>query len=415
MSNRPLQRPDGVISRRHFLYIAGGTVAVTAGVSVLAACGASATPTPTTAPTTAPTAAPTGAAPTPTAAGGAKWAPTCETTEGKMALYSWAGYEGPEVPEMQAFWKEAGISLDFKEVSAVNMVTFMKAPGAENWDAFTVNQGDNNYYNAQGIMSEITIDEVPNLAKMYPLVKDNSIWKIRDGVYNAIPWTIGPLGINYIKGKIEDIKSYNQVLDAKFRNRVGCFDDPLNMISTGACAVELDPGKLTRDELNGPVKDWLMKLKPQLKVLSPSLGDQLTLLVQGDVDIQLVGLLWNIPQGKEQGVDCVFVYPEEGTYGFVDSVAITPWAPNRCAALAYANAVMTPQTAGPLNASIMGIGPTDEINAAVDPAVRDLYPKDIEKDFFGAMKWNVSYYDPAGPYATIEEWNKVWNDVKTAG
>jgi spermidine/putrescine-binding protein len=294
------------------------------------------------------------------------------------------------------------------------MLQFMKSPGGEQWDAFSVNQGDNQYYYSQGIMSPIYVEEVPNLAKMYAAVADNPIWKVADGVYNAVPWTFGPIGINWVKERIpEGITAYAQALDPKWR--VGCFDDALNMVSTGACALGLDPGALSREDLNGPVKDWLLKLRPQLKVISPAIGDQLTVLLAGDVDFQLVGLLWNVPQAMAQGVDLGFSIPEEGTYGFCDSVAITPWAEHRCNALAYANAVMTPETVAPLQDTLYQIGPTPEINAALTPDVRALYPEDIETGFFGKLKWNISHYDPEGPYATIEEWRKVWDEVKLAG
>jgi len=250
---------------------------------------------------------------------------------------------------------------------------------------------------------------------MYAGIVDSPIFQVGEGVYNAVPWTMGPLGINYIQDKIDPIESYAQILEPRFKDRVGCFDNALNMISTAACAVSLDPGVLTSEQLNGPVKDWLVALRPQLRLISPSLGDQLTTLVNGDVDAQLVGLIWNIPQGRAQGVEVVFVYPSEGTYGFVDSVGITPWAPNRCAALAYANALMTPATAAPMNASIVGLGTTDEINTMMydtNPDERALYPEDVVSDFMGKLKWNVSHIDPDGPYATIEEWDRVWAEVK---
>ena len=28
------------------------------------------------------------------------------------------------------------------------------------------------------------------------------------------------------------------------------------------------------------------------------------------------------------------------------------------------------------------------------------------------MKWNVSHVDPDGPYAPIEMWDELWNQVK---
>ncbi len=401
---RDNQRPPlGVVTRRRFLYIAGGVVTVSATGGLLAACAGNES-----------TAAPA------TPGGGASVGPVmspeaCTDVGGDLNLFTWAGYEGTDVPAMKQWWDQSGINLNVKFLGNENMVTFMKAPGHESWDANTVNQGDNQAYFQEGIMSEITVDEVPEMAGMYAGIKDNPIFKIRDGVYNAVPWTMGPLGINYIKGKIDPVTSYDDVLDPRFENRVGCFDDALNMISTAACAVSLDPGVLTREQLNGPVKDWLVALRPQLKLISPSLGDQLTTLVSGDVDLQLVGLIWNILQGKQQNVDVAFVYPSEGTYGFVDCIAVTPWAPNRCAALAYARACMTPETAAPLNASIAGLSTADAVNVKMketNPEERGVYPDDVEQGFMSQMKWNVSYTDPNGPYATKDEWTQVWADVK---
>jgi len=336
------------------------------------------------------------------------------TPGGPLNLFTWQGYEGMGVPSMEAFYADNDIQLNITPIGNENLLVVMKSPGGENWDAFSVNQGDNGYYYSQGVLSPIHVDEVPNLAKMYPQVADNPIWKVGDGLYNAIPWTFGPIGINWLKSRIPDgIDAYAAALDPAYR--VGTYDSSLNMVSTAACAVGLDPGALTREQLNGPVKEWLMAVRPQLKVISTSLGDQLTVLLSEEVDFQLVGLLWFIPQGAGQGAEVGFSIPDEGSYGFCDSLAITPWAPNRCNALALANAYMDPATVGPLQGSLFQIGPTPEINEALPPDVRSLYPEDIATGFFDKLKWNISYNDPEGPYATIEEWDAVWNEVKLAG
>ncbi|MBX3031868.1 MAG: hypothetical protein KF809_17110 [Chloroflexi bacterium] len=387
--SKPVGFPNGIVTRRDFLRIgAAGAVTVAAGGMLASRVRAQA------APVQSPLVG-------------------CEPG-GPLNLFTWQGYEGTGVSAMDDFWANSGIDLNMRPLGNENLLQVMKSPGAEQWDAFSVNQGDNNYFHSQGILSPIHVDEVPALGEMYPAIADNPIWKIEDGVYNGVPWTIGALGINWLASKFpEGVHQYAMALDPAYR--VGCFDDKLNMVATAACAVGLDPAVLTREELNGPVRDWLLALRPQLKVISASLGDQLTVLINGEVDFQLVGLSWNIPLGVEQGVEIGWTIPDEGSYGFVDSIGITPWAPNRCNALAYANATMTPETAAPLNDSVVGIGPTAAINAALDPSVRSLYPDDIEADLLGKLKWNVSHFDPDGPYATIDEWDAVWTEAKLAG
>ncbi len=239
-------------------------------------------------------------------------------------------------------------------------------------------------------------------------------WKIRDGVYNSAPWTWGPIGINTRPEKLSNpIQSWQDLLAPQFKGRIGTYDSAANMISLGAVAAGADPAKLTVAELNGPVKDYLVKLRPQIKVLSTSLGDQLNTLVSGDVDVQLIGLAWFVSEAKKQNVTIDFlVPPKEGSFGFVDAAIVTPWANNRPAAIAYLNALMAGDTAVAMANSLNQLSSNPDVNAKVDPALRSLFPDDLNNYLTNSLKWNVSYTDPASGYATVTQWNDLWNEIK---
>lgn len=333
---------------------------------------------------------------------------------GPLNMYTFDGYQGTGIPSWETMWADSGIELNVRAVGAEDLLQVLKAPGGEAWDTFTINQGDLPRFSDGGVLSPVHVAEVPALAEMYGALADNPLWKIADGVYSSVPLTIGPLGINWVKERVpEGFTSYAQALDPAIR--VSAYDSSLNMVSTAACAVGADPAALTREELNGPVKDWLMQARPQIRVISTSLGDQLTALINDEVDLQLVGFPWNILQARNQDIDLGFVIPTEGSYGYVDSIAITPWAPNRCNALVYANAALDPVLGAAINDSLVGLGGTPAINENLAPETRALFPDDIEADFFAKMKWNVAHLDPEGPYATNEEWTALWNEVKLAG
>jgi spermidine/putrescine-binding protein len=403
----PLRPPAGVYSRRTFLKVAGLGAVAASGGGILAACASAASSSPSGggSGSTAPSASAVRTSPSATAS---------QAVGGPFALFTWAGYDGKGV--IDDWYAKNAIQLDVKYISNENLVNFMKAPGSEKWDASSVNQGDAEFIFAQKISSEITVDDVPALASMLPFFRDGSFWKVREGVYNSVPWTWGPIGVNTRPDKVpkDALSSWQGLLDPKLKGRIGTFDDALNMVSTAACATGNDPGKLTRDQLNGPVKDFLVKLKPQLKVLSTSIGDQVNLLISGDVDIELVGLTWFIVQAKSQGVTIDFLIPNEGSYGFVDAVIITPGAPHRANALAYANALVSGDSAVTMQESVNQLSTSPDVNAKLKPDVRNLYPRDLAS-YSSSLKWNKSWYEGTGQYATIDEWRKIWDDVKALG
>jgi spermidine/putrescine-binding protein len=401
----------GIYSRRSFLRIAAGSALAVSGGGILAACSSN-------------PAASSAAASTEPSAVGASPEPSVPAASasgggvgGPFAMFTWNGYDGGNVKEVQDWLAKEQITLDVKYISNENLITFFRAPGAEKWDASSVNQGDSAYVFAQGISTEITIQEVPALADMLPFFHDGDFWKVSDGVYNSIPWTWGPIGINTRTDRVpaDALKSYANLLEPKWTGRIGCFDDALNMIATACCATGDDPAVLTRDRLNGPVKDWLLKIKPQLKVLSTSIGDQENLLFSGDVDIELVGLTWYVGDAKKKNIPLDFRIPDEGSYGFVDALFISPSAPHRANAVAWANMLLSPDTGAPLCNSVSQLSTVPAVNDKIDPAVRATYPEDLAKYTAKTLKWNKSWYDPNGPYATIDEWRKVWEDVKALG
>jgi len=404
----PLRPPAGVYNRRHFLKItAAGVVTVAAG-GVLAACGVGSSP----------DAGSGSAEPSSTGPGSSPGEPTAGSVGGPLALFTWAGYDGKGVKGFDEWYAANNVQLDVKYISNENLINFMKSPGSEKWDGSSVNQGDAEYFYAQGVSSAISVGEIPNLADMYDFFKEGPLFKVSDGVYNSVPWTWGPIGINTRPDKVpaDALQSYEALFDPAWKGRIGTIDSALNMISVASCATGKDPAVLTPDDLNGPVKDWLVRLMPQLKVLSTSLGDQINLLVAGDVDIELVGLTWFSAQAAAQDVVVDFRIPDEGSYGFVDALFITPWAPNRTNAIAFANATMSGDTAVALLESVNQLSSVKSVNAEVKDEIFETYAvtRDGVPDAVQKLKWNKSWYDST-TYASIEDWHSVWDEVKALG
>lgn len=393
--------PAGVMSRRQFLYVSGGTVASLSAAGLLAACGGGASP--------GSTAGPGGTAGT----GCADVKPIEGDVGGAFNMLVWQGYEGVGLPVWDTWYADRGIEPNVKYITSDVIATF-KSPAGADLDVSSLNQGEVPNGHEAGITVPLGVDQVPTVPKLYPLFQDSDFWKLCDGVYMAIPWQ---WGVNSIVTRLKEvptgsIQSYEDLFDPKWKGMVGIWDDTLNVISMASVATGNDPGVLTREQLNGPVKEWLERLMPQLKTIATTLGDQANLLASGDVSIMLIGWAFFVPSLKDQGVEAEFVLPKEGAFGYVDSLFIPPTAPNPATSLAWINAMLEGETAKAVNDYTIGFSTNPEVNAVLDPAVLEAYGNPNIEDFLAQTKFNRSWSDPNGPYATIDEWNKVWNDVK---
>lgn len=348
MSDRLSNPPPGVFTRRQFLYIAGGTVAVAAAGGVLAACGGAATAAPTAAGSTAAGASAAAAA---SAAACPSVSPSTAKVGGALNMFEWEGYDGKDVPEWTAWYAKNNIDLNVKYITNENMTAFMKSPSGKDWDASSLSESEVPHAYASGVCSPISVEEVPALAKMYQFFRDGELWKLCDGVYAAVPWSWGPIAVvaNTDKVPADALASYEGLFDPRWKGRIGTFDDGYNMVATASVATGNNPSLLTRDQLNGPVRDWLKRLLPQTKALVTSVGDQANVLASGDVWIMLVGWAYFVPTLKGQGVVVDFRVPKEGAFGFADSIFIPPSAPDRQNAIAWVNAMMEGDTARAIN------------------------------------------------------------------
>jgi spermidine/putrescine transport system substrate-binding protein len=396
MTDERMNAPPGVYSRRTFLRVAGATGILAATGGIVAACGGD-------------DEAGGGSATADTVTGG-----TAEEVGGPFNNFTWGGYEGSGI--IDDWYAENGIELNAKAITTPGGIPPTIQQGG--WDASSANQGDAEYYYALGISSEITVDEVPALANLYPFFREGSFWRIEEGVYNSVPWTWGPIGITARPDRIPEgtITSYWDLTEPEYKDRLETFDDPLNMIATGAVAAGLDPGAVTREQLDGPIKDYLTQLRPNLKILATSLGDQINNLVAGDVDATLVGFTWAVVEAAKQDTEAYFLVPEkEGSFGFCDAVFIPPDAEHRANAIAYANALAEGDTALAMQQAFNQASTNPDVFEQASPEVRAIYPEDLDTYQNETLKWNKSYYDPEGEYATIEEWTALWEEVKAQG
>jgi spermidine/putrescine-binding protein len=171
---------------------------------------------------------------------------------------------------------------------------------------------------------------------------------------------------------------------------------------------------MTTDQLNGPIKDWLVKMKGQIRALAPSIGDQISLLVSGDVDYMVCGLTFMDAEAAAKGVTTKTVVPSEGAIGWADTTFITPTAPNPQNAYAFANHLLDPKANATANSALLQ-GPG--VQAAIPMLSADakaLYPfNDIDNYLNNTLTFNTGWpHEPDGDRATYDQVISTWESVK---
>jgi spermidine/putrescine-binding protein len=390
--------PEGVYTRRHFFRFSAGSAAAIGAGGLLAACGSSSSSSPTT--SSVPSA-------------------TVSNVGGPLTLFTWQGYD---LTKTLAPWrKQHNISETVKFLSnQFDVAALLKGPNGKQYDSSSANQAYTQLFQSFGIMTPVTTAEVPSMANLFTFFRESPIWRwsgTSTTQWNSVPWTWGPLGINYLTDRVPKPDSYSVLIDPKNKGRVGTFDDGYNNVSAAAIALGLDLTHITHAQLNGPIKNWLLKLKANVKTFSPSLADQVTLLVNKEVDYMQIGTNEFIVFAAQQGShDVGFIVPKEGGFGFCDAAFVTPWAPNKANSYAWCEALIAPKTAA-LAANYLTQSVTNPLAVPyLNPVTKALVPyNNIDHYINDVLKFQVNYTPKSGQdIVSFTDINNLWEQIKAS-
>jgi spermidine/putrescine-binding protein len=213
----------------------------------------------------------------------------------------------------------------------------------------------------------------------------------------------------------EKPQSWADVLKPEFKGKVSMLDN-LNNIQLAARVVTdaKIPTRLTPAQLKAAV-DFLIKVKGQTRVLATSYGDMADALARGEAVITFNGWEVVVKKAADKGKKIAYVYPKEGSFGWMDCYCIVKNAPNRDIAHALANeALSAPVQLKAGNDELLGILNTNAIKQLPE-AVRKLYPYDDLEGFSRSVGFfPVAPLEPEGGIATFDDWKKEYLRFKNA-
>ncbi len=241
------------------------------------------------------------------------------------------------------------------------------------------------------------IDNYKNIAEEY-----KGLYFDENNEY-SVPYNVGMVGLIYNTEMVEEAPtSWSVMWDKQYKDNILTFNNPRDAFAISQFLLGID--------INSEDKgDWdraADKLKEQNSVLQGRVMDQVFNKMEGGNAAIAPYYAGDFLTMQSNNEDLAFVYPEEGTNIFVDSICIPSNAQNYEAALMYINFLLEPEVALANAEYICYASPNTAVINNDDYSLKGneiLYPKEENKpktQYFHDLDPEIrSYYE------------KLWEDI----
>lgn len=259
---------------------------------------------------------------------------------GELRVLNWQGYGTDEAWALELFEQRTGTKVVHDNFnSEQEMLTKLRtSPGA--YDVVLINSAFTCNAASEGLIEPLDAALISNFADLSTGMRDSPLLNC-DNSLHGVAWVWGVTSYAYNTEKIsEQPNSIAALWDPQFAGRVGIRDDSVEAISLAAIAMGQDP--------NAPsdlpaVREKLLGLKDQVRTFWSSEDEWNKHMAAGQFDI---AVYWSgsASRSKTQfGLPIEFVIPDEGAIGWFDGLSVATNAPNREAAHAFIDFMVSPE------------------------------------------------------------------------
>lgn len=365
-----------------------------------------------------------GAAPTLLAACGGSDEASAPEASGTIDYLSWEGYD---IPDPMTAWKQAnGVDVKSTYIGNHDEIQAKIKAGGGSYDLITYYQGYKPLYSELGILTTIDTDKIPNIENLFSVFREpdsRNLWIDEDGNWTGVPWTWGSIGITWDDAELPGgLDSWYDLLDPKFKGKVGVINDPLGAFTLTAHILGKDPAALPKAEY-AEIEDFLRKMVGQAKSVAPSFGDMTNQLVAGDIVACYQGWAYQNSLAAGAGNPNVKTKtPTEGAFSFCDLYAIPSTADNADTVHAWINEALVPATNAAIAEYLVAAVTVEESAELINADTKALYPYDdlelgdstgerLAKLFEAAPFYGMPPSE-SDEYITFSEMSEKWEEIK---
>lgn len=334
---------------------------------------------------------------------------------GRIDFISWEGYDAPDA--MAKFKQAHDITMKATYMGSHDEIQtkILAAKGKTSFDLITYAQDYAALYKELKILTPLDEAKIPNLKNLFPFFSGDyrNYWLSRDGSRTGVPFNWGYIGLGYDTDAIEAPKSYMDLLDPRFKGKIGMTDDLTAVTQLSAKLVGVTVATMTEADYD-KVKELLAKFIAQTKGVSATYGDLAARFSTGDIVASFA--CWPpvdqmVAKAGKKSVKTI-LSADEGGIGYCDSFAIPPAADNAEACYAWINKTLEPKTAAAID-NVLGTGtPVEGAVPMLDGPLQESYHYDDLDAFFEQAPMNALAPFESDQYVTWPQVVEGWQQLK---
>jgi len=295
---------------------------------------------------------------------------------------------------LPGFERESGAKVELSVGLSRDWVAKMRVAGKNNppYDVIIANTTWVSVLRKEGFFAKLTVDKVPNLADVWPELRD----KNDVGVITLV----GPLGIAYRTDLVsKPPKRWKDLWNPEYKDKLGIYS--INN-SAAPMFLMLVAKLFSGDEKNMDVA--FQKVKELLPVRQSDFsGDMEKLLTSGEIQVGIQDAP-AVSRLRKQGIPLAWVFPLEGVFMFEQDTNVPQFATNKELAFKFVNYFLSPAVQEkwargywwtPANRKVQITG-----ELAQDIPVR------TQVQIRSIIKWDWDWVNAGNREKMIERWNR---------
>ena len=200
----------------------------------------------------------------------------------------------------------------------------------------------------------------------------------------------------------DDITSYNDLLNPKYRNNIVLIDDARIIIGMALLANGYDMNSVNEEELE-IAKNWLLKLKYNIKAYDSDSPKNFLISKEASIAV-----LWNAEGAlaSRENINIENIYPKEGVALSIDNFAIPKGSKNKENAYKFIDYILESN----VMKKIIESYPYKNINKSTDEILSNEYKNNIASNIPDDIFNKGEFVTNIGP--NIKLYDKIWIDIK---